>query len=218
MSEDCVQSPFRLRADKRPGQCYCQQNDAANVRPSEANNHRCRSHARPAMHTRLAHHRRRHSWIDVGRAVAGGNTSGLSLSRRRGYRCGSGLCRPSGGPPHYRGGIALALSGRRAASALTGGGIAPGRLSGGSRFDLGLLAATDRQIWDEAISRSAVLVTKDRDFSLRRAARNDGPAILWVRMGNISNRKLIDMAIQALPTITDAVERGEAVIELVGSA
>jgi predicted nuclease of predicted toxin-antitoxin system len=36
--------------------------------------------------------------------------------------------------------------------------------------DLGLLAATDQQIWDEAISRSAVLVTKDRDFPLRRAA------------------------------------------------
>jgi predicted nuclease of predicted toxin-antitoxin system len=31
-------------------------------------------------------------------------------------------------------------------------------------IDLGLLAAADQQIWDEAISRSAVLVTKDRDF------------------------------------------------------
>ena len=30
--------------------------------------------------------------------------------------------------------------------------------------DLGMLEATDRQIWGEAISRSAVLVTKDRDF------------------------------------------------------
>jgi len=41
--------------------------------------------------------------------------------------------------------------------------------------DVGLLAATDQQIWDEAISRSAVLVTKDRDFALRKAASNDGP-------------------------------------------
>ena len=46
-------------------------------------------------------------------------------------------------------------------------------------IDLGLLAATDQQIWDAAISQSAVLVTKDRDFPLRRAATNDGPAILW---------------------------------------
>jgi len=83
-------------------------------------------------------------------------------------------------------------------------------------IELGLLAATDHQIWDEAISRSAVLVTKDRDFPLRRAAMNDGPAILWVRVGNISNRKLIDLALHALPAIIEAIERGEVVIEFVG--
>jgi predicted nuclease of predicted toxin-antitoxin system len=82
-------------------------------------------------------------------------------------------------------------------------------------IDLGLLAATDQEIWDEAISRSAVLVTKDRDFPLRRAARSDGPAILWVRVGNISNRKLIELALQALPAIIEAIERDEAVIEFV---
>ena len=83
-------------------------------------------------------------------------------------------------------------------------------------IELGLLTATDQQIWDEAISRSAVLVTKDRDFPLRRTARNDGPAILWVRVGNMSNQRLIDLVLRALPGITDAVERGEAVVELVG--
>ena len=83
-------------------------------------------------------------------------------------------------------------------------------------IDLGLLAATDQQIWDEAISRLAVLVTKDRDFPMRRAASNDGPAILWVRVGNISNRKLIELVLQTLPAIVDAIERGEAVIEFVG--
>jgi predicted nuclease of predicted toxin-antitoxin system len=82
--------------------------------------------------------------------------------------------------------------------------------------DLGLLAATDQQIWDEAISRSAVLVTKDRDFPIRRAASDDSPAILWVRVGNISNRKLIELALQALPAIIDAIERNETVVEFVG--
>jgi len=52
-------------------------------------------------------------------------------------------------------------------------------------------------IWDEAISRSAVLVTKDRDFALRKAASNDGPAILWVRVGNTSNRNLIELALRS---------------------
>jgi predicted nuclease of predicted toxin-antitoxin system len=83
-------------------------------------------------------------------------------------------------------------------------------------IELGLLQATDRQIWDEAVSRSAVLVTKDRDFALRRTARNAGPSILWVRVGNTSNRKLIELMLHALPAIIDAVERDEAVIEFVG--
>jgi predicted nuclease of predicted toxin-antitoxin system len=83
-------------------------------------------------------------------------------------------------------------------------------------IDLGMLAATDEQIWDEAISRSAVLVTKDRDFPVRRAAGNDGPAILWIRVGNIGNRKLIELVLRALPEIADAIERGEAVIEFAG--
>jgi predicted nuclease of predicted toxin-antitoxin system len=81
--------------------------------------------------------------------------------------------------------------------------------------DIGLVAATDQQIWNEAISRSAVLVTKDRDFPLRRAAINDGPVILWVRIGNASNRRLIDLALRALPSIIEAIGRGEVVIELV---
>jgi predicted nuclease of predicted toxin-antitoxin system len=82
--------------------------------------------------------------------------------------------------------------------------------------ELGLLTATDRQIWDEAMSRSAVLVTKDRDFSLLRAARPEGPAILWIRVGNTGNRILIAQILRALPTIVDAVERGEPVIEFAG--
>ena len=82
--------------------------------------------------------------------------------------------------------------------------------------DLGLLTATDRQIWDEALSRSAVLVTKDRDIALFRATGRDGPAIVWVRIGNTGNRTLIARMLRSLPAITAAVERGETVIEFVG--
>jgi predicted nuclease of predicted toxin-antitoxin system len=82
--------------------------------------------------------------------------------------------------------------------------------------DVGLLAATDRQIWNEAVSRSAVLVTKDRDFPIFRATSSDGPTILWVRVGNTDNRTLIAQILRALPAIIDAAERGEPVIEFVG--
>jgi predicted nuclease of predicted toxin-antitoxin system len=82
--------------------------------------------------------------------------------------------------------------------------------------DFNLLAATDRQIWDEALSRSAVLVTKDRDFSLLRATTDDGPTILWVRTGNTDNQTLIGQILRALPSIVEAIARGETIIEFAG--
>lgn len=77
--------------------------------------------------------------------------------------------------------------------------------------------ATDGMIWNGAISRSAVLVTKDRDFSLLRVARRQGPIVLWVRVGNIDNRALIRKFLGAMPQIVEAAARGEAVIEFAGS-
>lgn len=73
------------------------------------------------------------------------------------------------------------------------------------------------EIWDTAVSRAAVLVTKDRDFSLLRAARNTGPIVLWIRIGNIDNRTLIARFLRAMPRILEAVERGETVVEFVGN-
>jgi predicted nuclease of predicted toxin-antitoxin system len=81
--------------------------------------------------------------------------------------------------------------------------------------EIGLLAATDRQIWDEAVARNAPLLTKDRDFPQFRATRADGPVIVWVRVGNTDNKTLISQILQNLPAIQSAVERGETVIEFV---
>jgi predicted nuclease of predicted toxin-antitoxin system len=83
--------------------------------------------------------------------------------------------------------------------------------------DVGMLAATDRQIWDEATSRSAVLVTKDRDFPILRTTSDDGPTVLWVRVGNTDNRTLIAQILRALPEVMNAVQRGEMVIEFRGA-
>jgi predicted nuclease of predicted toxin-antitoxin system len=83
--------------------------------------------------------------------------------------------------------------------------------------EFAMVNATDGAIWNEAISRSAVLITKDRDFSLLRAAKRQGPIVLWVRVGNIDNRTLVRQFLAAMPQIVEAVARGEAVIEFVGS-
>jgi predicted nuclease of predicted toxin-antitoxin system len=82
--------------------------------------------------------------------------------------------------------------------------------------DLDLATATDQQIWDEAVARSAALITKDRDFPLLRAANKDGPTIVWVRVGNVSNRTLIAQMLHSLPRIQSAIESGETIIEFVG--
>jgi len=80
--------------------------------------------------------------------------------------------------------------------------------------DIGLLAATDRQIWQAAIDQSAALVTKDRDFLMIRAASDNGPTVVWIRSGNVDNLVLIDQVTGALPAILAAIARGEAVIEV----
>ena len=83
--------------------------------------------------------------------------------------------------------------------------------------DIGLLTASDQEIWNEAEASSAILVTKDRDFPQLRATKVDGPTTLWIRIGNKGNRTLIAQILKALPAIISAVERGESVIEFVGS-
>jgi predicted nuclease of predicted toxin-antitoxin system len=71
--------------------------------------------------------------------------------------------------------------------------------------DLGMLAETDTNIWNEVVRRSAVLVTKDRDFAMIRAARQRGPTILWIRFGNMDNRNLITRISRALPRVVTSV-------------
>ena len=82
-------------------------------------------------------------------------------------------------------------------------------------FDLGMASADDRLIWAYALQVGAVIVTKDEDFADRRARAGSGPAIVWIRVGNTSRRELLTWLRFRLPTIVEALERGEALIEIV---
>jgi predicted nuclease of predicted toxin-antitoxin system len=55
--------------------------------------------------------------------------------------------------------------------------------------DLGMRDSPDPVIWRYALEHGATIVTKDEDFAVRRA-RTDGPQILWLRIGNATNRVL----------------------------
>ena len=81
--------------------------------------------------------------------------------------------------------------------------------------DVGLLRADDEPIWDYAVAASAAIVTKDEDYADRRLLEGSGPQIVWLRVGNCSNRALLRWL---TPLWTDILKRladGDPVIEVV---
>jgi len=78
--------------------------------------------------------------------------------------------------------------------------------------DLSMSAAPDSAIWRYALEHGAVVVTKDEDFAVRRA-KAEGPQILWLRIGNATNRVLrahLDVVwVEAIRWL----EVGEAIVE-----
>jgi len=77
-----------------------------------------------------------------------------------------------------------------------------------------MLSARDREIWERAATTSATLITKDEDFVTMRALHNFGPSIIWVRMGNTTNRQLFTRFAAVFPAVLVALARGETVIEI----
>ena len=56
--------------------------------------------------------------------------------------------------------------------------------------ELGLREADDGSIWNFATSGGWTVLTKDEDFVARGLATPDAPAIVWLRIGNCTNRVL----------------------------
>ena len=79
--------------------------------------------------------------------------------------------------------------------------------------DRGLAKAKDDQIRAHARETGAAIVTKDEDFAVHRIL-HDGPAVVWVRIGNTRRAELLRRAETELPTIVAALERGETLVEL----
>lgn len=94
-------------------------------------------------------------------------------------------------------------------------------------YECGLLTAKDGDIWKYAAKQGAVVITKDADFEAfagnvgtglpsgtakTRAKR--GPAVVWLRLGNVTNDALIKAVVGALPEIIAAIEAGESLVEV----
>jgi len=67
--------------------------------------------------------------------------------------------------------------------------------------EVGLREAEDGAIWSYAQAYGFVLLTKDEDFAMRAQQAQAGPVIVWLRVGNSSNRALCTWLEPRLPGI-----------------
>ncbi|MGD0864210.1 MAG: DUF5615 family PIN-like protein [Rhizomicrobium sp.] len=79
---------------------------------------------------------------------------------------------------------------------------------------LGMLAVPDRVVWERALAMRATIITKDEDFVALRQSSADGPVVIWLRFGNMTNRALQERLLPLLPDIVSAIEAGETLIEV----
>lgn len=79
-------------------------------------------------------------------------------------------------------------------------------------MDIGLLGATDHEVAESASATSAILVTKDADFSALRLP--DRYALLWLRCGNASNRALMAWLTPRWKVVDRLLSDGERFVEV----
>ncbi len=79
---------------------------------------------------------------------------------------------------------------------------------------LGRRGVSDEAIWRYAKETNAVILSKDRDFADLAFHTGDGPAVVWIRLGNVTRDRLWRALEPRLPSIAGAVTAGERLIEL----
>lgn len=80
--------------------------------------------------------------------------------------------------------------------------------------DIGLREAEDGAIWRYALEHGAIIVTKDDDFPERSLRSPAPPGILWLRLGNCSNRALIAWLRPLWPEIERRLASGDRLVEV----
>jgi predicted nuclease of predicted toxin-antitoxin system len=80
--------------------------------------------------------------------------------------------------------------------------------------NLALADADDLVVWQAAVTMNAILVTKDSDFINLRQITPIGPAVVWLRIGNSTNRALLKWLTPLFPAVVFAIASGEIIIEV----
>jgi predicted nuclease of predicted toxin-antitoxin system len=83
--------------------------------------------------------------------------------------------------------------------------------------DVGLREAGDDTIWAYALQAGVVIVTKDEDFAARAALAIDSerPIVVWLRVGNTTNRALIAWMEPRLAEIVTLLNQGHRLVEVI---
>lgn len=79
---------------------------------------------------------------------------------------------------------------------------------------VGLRDADDPPIWRHALEYGAVILTKDEDFAVRAQQDRSAPVVVWLRIGNCSNRALREWFAPLLPAVVQEIEQGQRLIEV----
>lgn len=80
--------------------------------------------------------------------------------------------------------------------------------------DMGLRESEDEDIFSEARGKGVIVMTKDRDFPDLIARQGAPPKVIWLRMGNTSNGRLIAILREHLSTALEFLDDGNDIVEI----
>ena len=70
-------------------------------------------------------------------------------------------------------------------------------------------------IWERAREEGFIIVTKDEDFAQMVWRFGSPPQVMWLRIGNATNRALLAWLTPVLPDALVALELGNGLVEVV---
>ena len=76
--------------------------------------------------------------------------------------------------------------------------------------DLGLERADDQTIWEVARNQGFIIVSKDADFHQRSFVHGHPPKVVWLRIGNVSTRRVLEIMNAHVEDLRDFHADGEA--------
>ena len=76
------------------------------------------------------------------------------------------------------------------------------------------MEADDTVIWQHALARDVVIVSKDEDFTFLASVSGGAGKLVWVRIGNCRKQVLLEAFRAQLPRIVSELEAGNQIVEL----